>query len=209
VHPRAWRALALGGVAAVLGYFALAPSSSRGFFFDVLGVLAAAAIFMGVRLNRPAEPLPWHLIAAGSFVTVVGRVTHADLVHLAAYPFFAAGLVILIRQRTGGRDRPGLIDASIISISMGAASWMLLIQPRYHDQSLSVLAKVVAIALPLVDVLFVALAARLLAAPGHRTRADQAVAVAVLAAVAADSFYATLSSGGRLVDAGWLIALVG
>src|SRR3954470_23198193 len=75
VHPRVWRALVVGGVAAIIGSLALAPGSRRGLIFDVFGVAAAAAILIGVRQNRPAEPLPWHLIAAGAFVTVVGRVT--------------------------------------------------------------------------------------------------------------------------------------
>ena len=88
----------------------------------------------GVRLHRPARRGIWYGLAGGLAVFVAGDVLYsvyahalhvepfpspADALYLASYPLLAAALLIMIRSRTGGRDRPGPIDALIITTGLG------------------------------------------------------------------------------------------
>ena len=57
----------------------------------------------------------------------------ADVFYLAMYPIAAAGLVLLIRRRTGGRDRGSLLDALSVTTALALLSWIFLIDPYVQD----------------------------------------------------------------------------
>ena len=91
--------------------------------WSALALSSAAAIVIGLLIHRPTYPLPWWLLALAVTVFAAGDTTYnvlttilgqerpfpslADVFYLAMYPLAAAGLVLLIKRRTGGRDAPG------------------------------------------------------------------------------------------------------
>jgi hypothetical protein len=82
-----------------------------------LALSSAAAIAAGVLMHRPSHRLPWWLLAIAVTVFAAGDTTYnvlttlldepnpfpslADVFYLAMYPISAAGLVLLVRLRTG------------------------------------------------------------------------------------------------------------
>jgi len=227
VFPRPVRIYLRGGLVA-LAVFYLLPA---GFFSDVvyypsLGFAAAAAILAGTLWHRPRHRLPWLLFAAGQALFATGDVlfgvydhvlddtafpSAADGFYLAGYPALAAGLWLLVRQRSSGRDWESLIDAGIVTIALGVVAWEALIVPYTNDDTLSLVEKVFSIAYPLGDVLLLAVAARLLLGTGVRTVAYGFLAGAILCLLVADPLYSLAElggeyGGGSLLDAGWILS---
>ena len=93
----------------------------------------------------------------------------ADVFYLVSYPLFAAGLFLLVRGRTRGRDLGGLLDAMIIAAGLGLLSWTFLMRPIAADDSLDLTGQLVSLAYPLADVVLLAMLARLVTSPGART----------------------------------------
>ena len=194
--------------------------------WGALGLSTVAAIAVGARCNRPARPLAWCLLAAGALSFISGDLIYkvsnevfrveppfpsaADLFYLAMYPLLAAGLLLLVRARTPGRDRRSLIDALLITTGLGLLSWVFLMGPYVHQASLSVLERLVSIAYPLGDVLLLAMLARLWSRGGLGTAAARLLGVGAIALLVADTLYGlirlhgTWSDGGP-VDLGWII----
>ena len=56
----------------------------------------------------------------------------ADMLYLAVYPCLIAGMMMMIRARTPGRDRSSLLDSLMIAVGVGTVSWVLLISPYIH-----------------------------------------------------------------------------
>jgi len=129
-----------------------------------------------VARHRPERPLAWYLFAVGllSYVTAdIIFYTYQDLLHrdvfpsladvfyLAAYPFLTAGLLLLIRSRSPGADRAGLLDALVVTVGLGMVSWVFLVVPYAQTPELTLLERVVSMAYPIMDVLLLATAVRL------------------------------------------------
>ena len=84
------------------------------------------------RMNHPRQRLPWYLVATGQALFVAGDVitynyerffgnappfpSIGDLFYLSVYPFLIAGVLMLVRRRSPGRDRASLIDSLIIAV---------------------------------------------------------------------------------------------
>jgi diguanylate cyclase (GGDEF)-like protein len=228
MSKRAWRVYLAGGMAAVALYFLLPLD---GFWssvvYDLIGLSSSMAILVAVRHLRPARPLIWWCFAVGQLLFVVGDVLYAiieqvlhqspfpsaaDGFYLGGYPVLALGLLILIRGRISGRDRAGLIDASIIATGLGLLSWTFLTKPITADPSLSLTERLISLAYPLGDVLLLVMVARLATSPGARTAAYRLLGVALVLLLGADIGYAVLnlvsSYEGGLIDAGWLLSYV-
>src|SRR5208282_2922898 len=136
--------------------------------WGLIGLSGVLAIVAGVVINRPARRTPWLLLAAANLTFAAGQLSFlimtklgikvpfpsfADILYLATYPLYAAGLLIFIWWRTPYRDRRSLIDALTLTVGLGLLSWMYLVLPYVRNSELSWLQKSVAIAYPLGDVL--------------------------------------------------------
>ena len=228
---RAWLAYLAGGGLLAAGYFflpALTPlptAAVRVVVYTLVGLSAVAAILVGVRRHRPASPLVWYLLAAGRLCYVVADVlfftlqhilhvnrvpTVADAFYLGSYPFVVAGLLLVVRRRSRGGDRAGLIDALIVATGAAVVSWVFLIAPFVGNPDLAVAGQVTSAAYPVVDLTVAAVAARLATGGGGRTAAFRLVGAALLGTLASDSIYVALQlrgtyqAGGPL-DGGWLL----
>lgn len=220
---RLWRAAAMCAIALWSAYM-LVPSEHvalRGLvLYPIADAAAAVAIVYGVRRYRPRAPVAWLLIAGGiaSFTVadfIVG-VLHvqgarsfpsaADVFYLAAYPLFAAGL--LVASRVGFREgkRGTFIDAGIVTISATLFA-LLLITSRYiEDPDLSLAAAIFASAYPLADVLLVAVAVRFLLSTSWRPLALRLLTAGFALILVGDVVYSvqglyTSDGDQRLADA--------
>jgi signal transduction histidine kinase len=224
VKTRAWWVF-LVVMAPVVGLYLLGPGTfNSGPVFNAIGLSAVAAIIAGVRLHRPATKAAWYLIASGMALFVGGDVlaynyerffgrqlpfpSIADVVYLAVPPAIAAGLLLLIRQRTRGGDRASLIDALIIGTGVGLLSWVFLMAPYAHAD-LSVPEKLTSLAYPLTDVLLLSMAVRLAFSGGNKSRSCYLTVVAIGVLFATDATYGWLQlhggyQPGGLLDGGWI-----
>src|SRR6266478_10062692 len=152
--------------------------------WGLIGLSGVIAIVAGVVVNRPARKAPWLLLAGANLSFTAGQVSFlvltqigakvpfpsfADVLYLATYPLYAAGLLIFIWWRSPERDRRSLIDALTLTVGLALLSWIYLILPYVHNPGLSWIQKSVSIAYPLGDVLVLAMIARLLVPGTART----------------------------------------
>ena len=225
MRRRAWLALLAAGPVWALAYLA-APR--HGLLSNVLddmgGFVAAAAVVLGVRLHRPARPAPWLFFAGAQLCSGAGdvlwsvyeEVLHddpfpslADVLYLASYPLFTAGLFLLARRRAAERDIGGLLDAGIVSAGLGLLSWTVLMRPIAADDTLSLTGQLVSLAYPLADVVLIAVLARLLTTQGARTAGFRLLTASLLLVLAADVGFAVLSTvasyDGGALDTLWIL----
>ena len=128
VQDRAWKAYLVAGVLTGAVYFLAPVVHGNGLLFNAIGLSTAVAILLGVRRNRPEAALPWYCFAAAQVAFVIGDLVYytfdfpfpnvGDAFYLAFYPLQVAGLLLLVRRRTPGRDRASLIDAAIITLGL-------------------------------------------------------------------------------------------
>ncbi|TML20996.1 MAG: EAL domain-containing protein, partial [Actinobacteria bacterium] len=120
-----------------------------------------------------------------------------------------AGVVLLVRAMTGGRDRSSLVDSLIVTLGVGLLSWIFLIGPYAVAPDLSLLEKVVSVSCPLSDVLLLAVVFRLVGA-ARRSPAVVLLAAGCAGLLAADASYGVRQLGdswrdGGPIDLGWII----
>jgi signal transduction histidine kinase len=214
------------GLVLVLVFLTVPSELGRAVFYDALAASAVLAILAGVRIHRPAKPLPWFLLAAGFGAFVAGEIAWhvygfaleqdpfpslADLFYLAGYPLIGAGLLLLARDLGAGRaqERAGALDAAIVTVGAFVVSWVLLVDPYAADGSLPLIDRALSAAYPLMDVLLLTLLVRLLFVPGRRTPAVVLIAAALAFNIAADVAFGVLElhggSPGKWLDAIWLL----
>ncbi|MCX4750031.1 EAL domain-containing protein [Kitasatospora sp. NBC_01287] len=189
-----------------------------------IGLGGVAAIVVGVRLNRPAHPLPWLLLAAANLSFTCGEVVQvvqtqflhldnpfpsaADGFYLAEYLLYAIGVLGFIRWRTAHQDRASLLDALILTVGLALLAWIYLILPNVHTPDLGWFPKAVSVAYPLGDILILAMLLRLLVPRGGKSRALLLLTVGTLGLLVSDTLYGLIQLHGTWrigtpVDLGW------
>ena len=172
-------------------------------WYQLFPVAAVGATLVGVWLNRPRAKAPWFLVAISGLCAVtadalyaieleqIGTVpfpSTADYFALGSYAVLAAALLVMIRKQAPGRDWPSLIDAGIVTVGVAIVGWTFLVQPSLSSET-STLDTTVALAFPVMDVLLVSLAARMVLGPGLRSPAFAMVTVALLFQLVGDALY--------------------
>ncbi|NJC72343.1 GGDEF domain-containing protein, partial [Planosporangium thailandense] len=222
----AWSRWTVVGALAI-GVFLLVPrpSLANAALNEGIGAATVVAILVGVRMHRPSRPALWYFLAAGQAALVIGDtlfdyyelVRHdtpypsvADVFYLLQFPLTAVGLFVLIKGRTSGRDRAGLLDAAIISTGLGLLSWVFLMEPLATDSSQGIAARIISVAYPAGDVLLLAMLARVLTTPGARTPSYWLLAAAQGMTMFADVGFSVLNTATGYetgaFDATWLVA---
>jgi diguanylate cyclase (GGDEF)-like protein len=222
MHARVWWLLLVLAALAVGGYFLLPVGWAQTATGAAVGLAGAAAVVAGVRTARPRHAVAWYLLAAGLVLEVAGDVVYAwyslalgepdrfpswpDACYLAGCPLIGAALVLMVRSRTG-RDRAGLIDAAIVASGVGLLSWVFLMAPIAETSALSLSGRLVSLAYPVWDVLFLALVIRLLAGGGARVPAMRLLVAASGTWLVADTMYAVLLQYGAYTQDHFMVAL--
>lgn len=193
-----------------------------------LGFAELLAVIVGLRRHRPRQARSWHYLRAGAALYALTNLIwfgfpvllHRDLafpsivdaMFVAAYLLYVIGLAILVRERSGrGHGVGSMIDASIISASVGVFAWAYLIVPLGTAPGVSTLARVASLANPLLDLALLVLMVRVLLTRGARPMAFWLLCGFVIAQLAADSGYTvTLLHKtyywGHPLTVGWLIS---
>ena len=216
--------------AAVLATFVyfLLPEIPQDVLYIFVAASAMGVTLVGARWQPAGRGLPLYLLAGGLLMALVGEVIYAvyedvliedpfpslaDVFFVANYPFFAAALVLLIRRRTPGRDWGGITDAAIITTGVGVLSWIFLMEPYADDLTLPLGERLLSISYPLMDLLLLAVAARLLVGPGARAPAYHFIGLSLMLYLIADTVYAALKladayESGHPVDAVYMLSYV-
>jgi hypothetical protein len=155
--------------------------------WGALGLTSAAAVAVGIVLNRPTRKLPWVLVALALATFASGDIvydllTHvfgqdnpfpslADAFYLATYPLFAVGLLAMVRARRGERDSGALFDALIVTTACALLAWLYLIVPYVRAADMTLFEKLISVAYPLGDIAILSVLARLLSDGGRRNAA--------------------------------------
>jgi len=198
------RAFFLIAAASALAYVSL-PRESVLYdrWYQLFPIAAVVATLFGVTINRPRSRVPWYLVAVSGLCAITADAVYAvqlerygavpfpssaDFLALGAYVVLAAALLAMIRQQAPGRDWPSLVDAGIVTVGVAIVSWTFVMQPRLAPDS-SALETVVALAFPVMDVLLVSLAARMVLGSGRRSPAFAMVATALVFQLAGDALY--------------------
>lgn len=222
LRSRAWWILLAAGAVGIVVSRLVPDGIPRAITFQLFGLVAVAGILVGIRMHRPAQALPWYLMALGqltwSIADTVAAIdsellgndnfpTPADAIYLLGYPIVAFGLLLFDRERAR-RGLAGRLDSAILVVALGLLTWVLLAQPTLETLDVSTAAAVVSLAYPVADVLLAAILIRLVTTPLARTTSFRllcsAVALLLVADVLASAFeQLTWSSSDRL-EAFWM-----
>jgi signal transduction histidine kinase len=232
--PRLWRRYLIAGAAVALAYLALPASVLQPaqvvkvLLYGGVSASVVLALVVGVRRHRPDNPAPWYALIVAQVIYLAADLTFyslhyqfhsetfpslADALYLAHFPFVIIGVLLLVRSRTAGDDPGSVIDAGIIATGFGVLSLVFLIEPTLAARQLPPLARLVSVAYPIMDLLVLAVAARLLVSVGPRRPAFHLFTASLAVLLATDSAYSYLqlvglyelnSLNGKLLDAGWL-----
>jgi diguanylate cyclase (GGDEF)-like protein/PAS domain S-box-containing protein len=148
-------------------------------FLCLLAASAAGAIVVRVARCRPAQKLPWLLLAAAAFCFGGSRLTllagvdrpHIPtwnaytIVGLPTYALLAVALGLFARARSSGPDRRSLVDAVTVTAGLVLLVWLFRIYPTLTDPALSGAQKLASASYPLGQIAILLALARLLA-PG-------------------------------------------
>jgi diguanylate cyclase (GGDEF)-like protein/PAS domain S-box-containing protein len=187
----------------------------------LIEVSGVAAMVAGVILNRPARRTPWVLLAVanltGTLAEVASRIfvtvshvplpfpSFADVIYLAAYPLYVAGLAMFIRSRSTGRDARSMTDALVLLVGLILLSWIFLIVPDATASSLTWPQRIVSVAYPVADILVLVTLARLLTPGTARGPSTVLFAFGTVCGVASDVAYDLVQDAGHQV--GLLLSL--
>lgn len=199
--------IVLGVLYFVLPRFGVTDVAITGIYLTVAAATPAAILY-GVRRHRPAGRSGWLLLVGGQVVIAVAEVSAAaaeylgggfqepapsDVLFLGAYPLLFAALLAFVRRRTPQWDTASAIDAAIIAVGAGLASWVFLVQPVASEVGESTAAKVVQSGYPILDLLLLIVTVRLVLGAGVRTVSFTLLVASVVLLLAADTGYAVLS----------------
>ena len=228
-RPAGWLLFLVFGALVGAAYYAVSSPALKVVTFGLLGVAPVIAVVAGVRLHRPSCPTAWYLFATGQLTFTVGDMIFyvheyllrqepsfpsvADVFYLATYPCLTVGLLLLVKRRTPGRDRANLVDALIVAISMGLLSWEFLMVPYLRDPDLSLLQRSTSLAYPMMDVLVLAVTARLWSDRGVRNGSFYLLSFSLVPLLLADALYGLIQLTGTWqlgspVDIGWMLFYV-
>src|SRR5690242_12264618 len=221
----AWAAyLAVGAVMCGL-YVWVPPFKGSGPVMNLIGLSPVLAILVGIRRHRPASKLPWLLLAAGSALFWLGDLytysyphllgadvpfpSPGDALYVLMYPVMMAGLLLLVRRRNAGSDRSGLIDGLILTVGLSLPAWIALMAPYFHDDSLTLVGKLVSVAYPVGDVILIGAIVRLALDAGRREPAFHLLTGSIVMLLLTDFAYGLLTLHGLYdhqlwLDAGWI-----
>jgi len=222
---RAWTLYLGVGVIGTLLYVTVAPFTGSAPFMNLLGLSGLLAVAIGIRWHRPVSTLPWWCFVVGLGLFWLGDVytysypkllhhevpfpSIGDGIYLTVYPALMTGLVLLVRRRNPQRKARGGIDATIMTLGLALPSWSVLIAPYLHDDTMTVLPKLVSVAYPLGDVLLLAAAVSLAMGTGRRRGAFYLLIASITALLVTDFVYGLMLLQGTYahqlsLDVGWI-----
>jgi two-component system cell cycle response regulator len=213
----------------LLAYFQVdSDAVGRVLLFCLLSASAPAAMLYGTLRHRPRRARSWGLLAAGMAVSTAADATFytthlvfgderfpapADVLYLAHYLVLAAGLVLLIRARTPQWQAATMIDAAIVAVAAALLYWIYLIGPIASGPAESTLTRLASVGYPMMDLVLIVVAARLVLGVGTRTLAFHLLCASLGLTLLSDTVYglqqlAGIYEAGNLLDATWVLGML-
>jgi signal transduction histidine kinase len=203
------------GIAAVATYH---WTSGYPYMYEVIGFYGAFGALVGALLRKGPERLPWLAFSAGFILMVTGDLAWSlwpsagspnvsDAFYLVAYPFIAAGLLLLTRRITG---RGNVIDTLFVAGSMATVLWPLLFASFLHGGQTWGQRLTLGI-YPCWDLLFIAAAVRIALSRSAHTRRSLLLIASVSLFLVGDVFWFDSVNTyvlGNWMDFAWLAAYV-
>lgn len=217
--PR-WAVLAVGACLLALGLQAVRGAAAINLLYFLYG-LACAAVVLTVAVRRTGRSrLALACIGLGIAAAVAGDgvwafdevVRHrttpvpsvADVLYLASYPLELLGLSVLLRSRLRRADLGTLLDAAIIACGAASLAWTFLIRGSALDSEATMLQRSVSIAYPVMDLLLLVVAVKLLLTLRTWRTAESWFVLALLSGMMADIVYALLTTAGTYQPGSWV-----
>src|SRR3984885_10102157 len=190
----------------------------------VLAASAAGAIVVRVARCRPAQKLPWLLLAAAALCFGGSRLTllmGADRPHipswnaytivgLPTYALLAVALGLFARARRSGSDRRSLVAALTVPAGLVLLVWLFRILPTLTDPALSGAQKLASASYPLGQIIILVALARLLAPGIVVDWPVRLVTIGAICGLVAGVVFGLLRlqlAYWRLIDLGWIACL--
>ena len=203
--PRPWSRLWAPGLilaaVVVVALLVLEPSSTASDFLYLATALTGLVILLGGALAAARLQVIWWSLLAAEVLAMAGVAadamlartdsvttfpTIADAINLSSYvPAFIA-LGVMIHLIYAGRDREAWIDSTILTVTAASIMALFLIGPLLRSEDLDGLAKVVAIAYPLLDLALLSALTWLLIGSTRRTLTLALIAASFLVTLVAD-----------------------
>jgi two-component system cell cycle response regulator len=210
------------GLALLAAHYLLGLGGQSAWFDTWLydGLMSLGALICLTRVAVVSEErAAWSLIGVGLAAWAVGDIywttqlsdlgnppfpSWADAGYLAFYPLTAAGLALLLRQRTHAISAAVWLDALIVALGVTAISIEVLIELVVRNAGASGLDLVTSLAYPVGDTLILAFAAALIALTGVPGRAWGLIVAGLGVTAFADAAYSYLTYGGTYTAGGWI-----
>lgn len=224
----AWIAL-LATIPFLAAFYLLLPANGpeRTIAYPAAGLIAVAAILIGVHRRKPARAGPWRLVALALALMSAGDITWsvlalggaevpypslADFIYLPAYLGLIVGTVGLMRGRMAVGDRTSYIDAAILSAGAGSIFWVAIVEPSLTGAT-DPLAVVVSMSYPVLDLVLLTLGIRLVLSGAARPLYLQILIAGIALYFVADVIYSGTVLNGvyaqfQMIDAGWIVGVL-
>jgi signal transduction histidine kinase len=218
---------AAAGLSLTVLYFLVGGHGDvRAAIYQVVSLGAAIGVVAGVWVHRPRNMRPWLLFAGGLLLWSAGDAywnsyawfiheatpypSPADVLYFAAYPLFAAGVLMLMRG-WGRAQLRDVLDGAIVSVAAAVVVWVVLIAPLARGSTLSALGTAASLGTVVGDVLWLAAFAQLVSRRFKTNIALGGIAASIALVLCTDYVYAYLNlksayTIGMPLDAGWLVA---
>lgn len=223
--PR-WCYFLLFGILAIYGHSLLPVGNFKGIIYVTYTFATLIALIIGIQRRDFQTFSPWHILAFGFGINVVADAlwyyctiyeipvpypSIIDGIYLSGYVIRSIALHAMNQARTRHQDLSGWIDSLIIGCGAGLLSWIFLMEPYADNTAMTFLERAVSIAYPFMNVLILAMVARMWISPGKRPPAYFLLSGGLGLWMIADTIYhkAILDGiyySGHLLDAGWLLS---
>ncbi|HUV48935.1 MAG TPA: hypothetical protein VMX11_08145, partial [Actinomycetes bacterium] len=164
-----WRVFALLCAVLIIAYYSIPliaswpwqVAQSQSLVWTTIAAATVAAMAIGMAIQRPPTRTAWVLLTTGVALTGIADTfwefpqlmglrprdipypSILDYLYLGSYLFLFAGIVLLVRRRSPGRDRAALLDALIVTTAAGLTSWIFIIEPTLAANDIDVAASLV------------------------------------------------------------------
>lgn len=206
VQPWVWfLGCQLALIAAFVGCGLLGYAIAANVLGCAVNLVAVVAVAKGVVMHRPRSWAAWLLLGGSQLAFAIGQIVFFvsnDIFHdhsfpaladgvylLLLYPMMIAALVIFVRTRTPGWHTATVIDAAVLATSAALLTWIYLMRPMSAAPNMTMLARGVGLAYPVMDLAILALALRLALGSGQRTKAYYLLVGSLVMQMTTDTVY--------------------
>jgi PAS domain S-box-containing protein len=172
---------------------------------DSIGPLAALVAAAAVLVRRPRRWQPWLLLAAGMMSLGLGDVAFesgwgtvaGDTLYVVGLALLAVGLALLVATGPGSRAaRMLFVDAAAVLVATTTVLWFFVFDARFDALGTSASTRFDAMAFPMLDLLLIALAARLALTGAVRITSYRLLATGIAVGSLGDLLWRGLGTSG-------------